>query len=184
MESLEFVANALVENLSEQQGLVSQIPILTSQSCTLKRSISFLGTPGFRPPEVLMKFEHQTTAVDMWAAGVILLCILSRTYPFFRAPDDLTALAELLALFGTKALEESANQYGKRLICSEQVPGHDLQLLCQKLAERKDNKNPEPTSTQCLASDQAADLLKQILSLSSHERLTAEAALQHPFFED
>ena len=62
----------------------------------------FIGTPGFRPPEVLMKFEHQTTAVDMWAAGVILLCILSRTYPFFRAPDDLTALAELLALFGTK----------------------------------------------------------------------------------
>jgi len=24
------------------------------------------GTPGFRPPEVLLKLEHQTTAVDMW----------------------------------------------------------------------------------------------------------------------
>ena len=36
------------------------------------------GTPGFRPPEVLMKFEHQTTSVDIWAAGVILLSILSR----------------------------------------------------------------------------------------------------------
>ena len=46
------------------------------------------GTPGFRPPEVLLKFEHQTTAVDIWAAGVILLCILSRTYPFFRAPGN------------------------------------------------------------------------------------------------
>ena len=182
MGSLEFVANVLVENRNEQQELVSQIHINHILLCRNVWDIS--GTPGFRPPEVLMKFEHQTTAVDMWAAGVILLCILSRTYPFFRAPDDLTALAELLALFGTKALEESANQYGKRLICSEQVPGHDLQLLCQKLAERKDSKNPEPTSTQCLASDQAADLLKQILSLSSHERLTAEAALQHPFFED
>ena len=45
--------------------------------------------------------------------------------------DDLTALAELLALFGTKAVQETANQYGKRLISSEQVPGQDLQLLYQ-----------------------------------------------------
>merc|ERR1712223_232288 len=144
------------------------------------------GTPGFRPPEVLLKFEHQTTAVDIWAAGVILLCILSRTYPFFRAPDDLTALAELLALFGTKAVQETANQYGKRLISSEQVPGQDLQLLCQTLAERKPSeyKNPEPGSSQCLATEQAVDLLRKILSLSSHERLTAKDALQHPFFED
>ncbi len=57
------------------------------------------GTPGFRPPEVLLKFEHQTTAVDMWAAGVIVLCMLSRTYPFFRAPDDITALAEVIFLY-------------------------------------------------------------------------------------
>ena len=76
--------------------------------------------------------------------------VLSRTYPFFRAPDDLTALAELLALFGTKAVVAVAEGYGKRLICSEQVPGQDLQLLCQKLAERKpsEDKNPEPGSSQ------------------------------------
>jgi hypothetical protein len=30
----------------------------------------------------------------MWAAGVILLCIMSRSYPFFRAPDDITALVK------------------------------------------------------------------------------------------
>ena len=36
------------------------------------------GTPGFRPPEVLLKVKKQTVAVDVWAAGVILLSILSR----------------------------------------------------------------------------------------------------------
>ena len=71
-------------------------------------------------------------------------CFHIRNGNFFS--DDLTALAELLALFGTKAVQETANQYGKRLICSEQVPGQDLQLLCQTLAERKPSeyKNPEP----------------------------------------
>ena len=36
------------------------------------------GTPGFRPPEVLLKCRTQTVAVDIWAAGVILLSIMSR----------------------------------------------------------------------------------------------------------
>ena len=36
------------------------------------------GTPGFRPPEVLLKCQTQTVAVDMWAVGVILLSILAR----------------------------------------------------------------------------------------------------------
>ena len=36
------------------------------------------GTPGFRPPEVLLKCRIQTVAVDIWAAGVILLSIMSR----------------------------------------------------------------------------------------------------------
>ena len=57
------------------------------------------GTPGFRPPEVLLKFEHQTTAVDIWAAGVILLCILSRTYPFFRAPGNYNSIILISRIF-------------------------------------------------------------------------------------
>ena len=142
------------------------------------------GTPGFRPPEVLLKFDHQTTAVDMWAAGVILLCILSRTYPFFRAPDDYTALAELVTLFGIKAVQDAASQYGKRLICSENSQPIDLQVLCQRLAERRPNDDKDVSSSIILATDQAIDLLNKILALSSHERWTAEDALNHPFFED
>ena len=42
------------------------------------------GTPGFRPPEVLLKSAKQNTAVDLWAAGIVFLCMLARSYPFFR----------------------------------------------------------------------------------------------------
>lgn len=69
-----------------------------------------------RPIEVLLKHEHQTTAVDIWAAGVILLCMLSRAYPFFRAPDDMTALAEVTTLFGTNNVRMAAKSYGKNFI--------------------------------------------------------------------
>ena len=52
-------------------------------------------------------------AVDMWSAGVILLCILSRRYPFFKAKDDLQALAQMMALFGSKQMERMASEIGK-----------------------------------------------------------------------
>ena len=71
------------------------------------------GTPGFRAPEVLLKYPHQTTAVDIWSAGVILLCILSGRYPFFRAHDDMSALAQIVSLMGSRATVEAAKTYGK-----------------------------------------------------------------------
>jgi hypothetical protein len=89
------------------------------------------GTPGFRPPEVLLKHAGQTTAIDLWAVGVILLCILSRSYPFFRAPDDLTALAELTVLFGSRAVKETAKRYGRRLLTSQESEPKNLGFLCK-----------------------------------------------------
>lgn len=71
------------------------------------------GTPGFRPPEVLFKHLDQTTAVDMWASGVILLCILSGCYPFFNSPNDLVALAEIMTVFGTEPIIKIAEKFGK-----------------------------------------------------------------------
>lgn len=51
-------------------------------------------------------------AVDIWAVGIIFLCILSRTYPFFRSPDDLTALAELITVFGSEEIKAVAQKLG------------------------------------------------------------------------
>lgn len=52
------------------------------------------------------------SAVDIWAAGIIFLSIVSGCYPFFRSPDDLTALAEIMTLFGTAAIKKIASKYG------------------------------------------------------------------------
>merc|ERR1719319_2036807 len=82
------------------------------------------GTPGFRPPEVLLKYPVQTTAVDLWAVGIILLCMLSRSYPFFRAPDDMTALAELSSLLGTAQIQAAAKKYNRKVIVSNQREAH------------------------------------------------------------
>ena len=71
------------------------------------------GTPGFRSPEVLLKYPQQSPAVDMWSAGVIFLSILSGRYPFFKAYDDLTSLAQIMTLCGTGEAAKAAFKLGK-----------------------------------------------------------------------
>ncbi|XP_073984258.1 cdc7 kinase isoform X1 [Rhodnius prolixus] len=134
------------------------------------------GTPGFRPPEVLLKYPQQTTAVDMWAVGVIMLCILSRTYPFFRSPDDVTALAEMITLFGSDEVKNVANRLGRNIVCSETRKPLDLKKLCEQLSERKGCKEKYPES--------AFSLMSKLLDLDPFTRITAEEALKHPFIAE
>ncbi|GAA5807449.1 hypothetical protein MFLAVUS_000810 [Mucor flavus] len=136
------------------------------------------GTKGFRAPEVLLKYLNQTTAIDIWAVGVILLVILSGRYPFFNPEDDSDAIMELAHLFGMKKLKEFVEFYGRSIrtnipdIPEEEV---DLEYLCRNMnRENVDKWDPEEFS-------QAIDLLKHCLVLIHTNRYTATAALHHPF---
>ncbi|KAA0194687.1 hypothetical protein HAZT_HAZT001600 [Hyalella azteca] len=107
------------------------------------------GTPGFRPPEDFYLWHNgpnvyffcatpglHKTGVDMWAAGVVGLCLASGRHPFFRAPDDHTALAELCTLFSFRALRRTAAGLDKLLLCSEEKPALDLRAVCENLRLR------------------------------------------------
>lgn len=71
------------------------------------------GTPGFRSPEVLLKYPQQSPAVDIWSAGVMFLCILSGRYPFFKAYDDMMSLAQIMTLCGTDETAKAAFKLGE-----------------------------------------------------------------------
>ncbi|XP_037682587.1 cell division cycle 7-related protein kinase [Choloepus didactylus] len=103
------------------------------------------GTPGFRAPEVLTKCPNQTTAIDMWSAGVIFLSLLSGRYPFYKASDDLTALAQIMTIRGSRETIQAAKTFGKSILCSKEVPAQDLRKLCERL-RGIDSKTPKLTS--------------------------------------
>ncbi|XP_058394484.1 cell division cycle 7-related protein kinase [Diceros bicornis minor] len=103
------------------------------------------GTPGFRAPEVLTKCPNQTTAIDMWSAGVIFLSLLSGRYPFYKASDDLTALAQIMTIRGSRETIQAAKTFGKSILCSKEVPAQDLRKLCEKL-RGIDSNTPKLTS--------------------------------------
>ena len=47
-------------------------------------------------------------AIDIWSAGVIFLSLLSGRYPFFKADDDMSALAQIISVIGSKEMKEAA----------------------------------------------------------------------------
>ncbi|TRY78761.1 hypothetical protein TCAL_09463 [Tigriopus californicus] len=154
--------------------------------CMSRRSqrVNRAGTPGFRPPEVLLKYPHQTPAVDMWAVGVMLLSLMSRTYPFFRAPDDMTNLAEIMSIFGSHKVSQAASHYGKIFLTDQLIHPVQLDELCVALARRRsDSPDPEPARAN-LVSKNSLQLLKGLMDVIAEDRLSAEEALQLPFFED
>lgn len=78
-----------------------------------KQHVNRAGTRGFRPPEVLLKVSAQSPAIDVWAAGVILLSFLSGRFPFFASNDDTDALAELATTFGCQRMRRTAQKLGE-----------------------------------------------------------------------
>jgi cell division control protein 7 len=45
------------------------------------------------------------TAIDIWSVGIMLLCFLTRRFPFFNSNDDIEALMEIATIFGGKRIE-------------------------------------------------------------------------------
>ena len=52
-----------------------------------------------------MRNPAQGPPIDVWAAGVIALCIVTRRYPFFEAESDMDALCEIHALLNALSHE-------------------------------------------------------------------------------
>ncbi|KAL2078504.1 hypothetical protein ACEWY4_026189 [Coilia grayii] len=212
------------EQVAGQKDRDSTIDLRLTCSCFLTNNICNIclsrkqqyapraGTPGFRAPEVLIKCQKQGTAIDVWAAGVILLCLLSGRYPFFKASDDLIALTQIMTIRGSRETIEAAKTLGKEVVCSHELPRLDLRRLCEKLRGTqscKDESVLKELQTTCQSSstchpkqsgpqkasvhtedswesvpDEAYNLLDGLLDLNPDKRITASAALQHPLFKD
>lgn len=131
------------------------------------------GTRGFRAPEILFKSMDQTTAVDIWSAGIIFLSILTCQYPFFLSLEDVDGLAEISVILGAAKMRETAKHYGRTFrtnLSSVSEEGISLRDIITHLSNKPN------------VDEMALDLLMKLLDPISNERITAQEAMQHPFF--
>lgn len=123
------------------------------------------GTPGYRAPEVLLKYHNQTGAIDVWSCGVILMSLLSKKYPFFTANKvDSSALAEIVAVFGSNVCIRAAYDIGISLTLSEEFKGLSIDKICDLPSNEK-------------SANELVLLASALLDVNCLTRITAEQAL-------
>ncbi len=142
------------------------------------------GTRGFRAPEVLLKCQDQTVAIDIWSAGVILLTLLIRRFPVFNSNDDVEALLEIAVIFGKARMETCAMLHNRTFHCNIPTVGNSGSVIDFIHRLNPDLKNPgsHPYPEQ-YAQDvaDALDMVKTCLHVDCTKRKTAAQLLQHPF---
>lgn len=188
-------------NLSNANSAKQQLSCSHKESeicnlCTIKpnQAAPRAGTSGFRAFEMLLKCPNQSSALDIWSAGVIFLCLLSAKYPFFRPKDDTSGIMQIVTIFGSQRCIEAAKLLGKQLYCSPPQPSQSLTTVCQQLRlarSVKGVKKPvkssgvqEEKSSWIAAPPAAYELLEQCLNLNSFQRITATQAMTHLFLTE
>ena len=137
------------------------------------------GTRGFRAPEILARVNRQTTALDLWSVGVILLCVVVKRFPLFHAREDLESLIELAWIVGIKKLNEGLGRMSRKVeFVDKDVGKHNLRQIIEKLGV------PGAPIFDLDRDKHLYELLTGLLEIDPARRLTAEAAMNHPFFEE
>ena len=139
------------------------------------------GTRGFRAPEVLLKCTAQTTKIDIWSVGVILLTILAARFPFFHSADDVDAMIEMATIFGKIKMKNIAMLHGVIFDCTLGTVGDKGFPLSHVVQWSAYNSRPEEGDTLTPEVKEAVKFLEMLLELDPRRRISARAALQSDF---
>jgi len=121
----------------------------------------------YRPPDVLMGAKLYTTSIDIWSAGCIFAEIANAGRPLFPGSDVDDQLKRIFRLLGSPT--------------EENWPG------VSKLPLYKEFNVPQSVSLHAVVpkmTSSAKDLLQKHLVQNPAHRITAEEAMQHPYFND
>uniref|UniRef100_A0A1I8INU2 Protein kinase domain-containing protein n=1 Tax=Macrostomum lignano TaxID=282301 RepID=A0A1I8INU2_9PLAT len=137
---------------------------LASPDCTIPiLRVAKVVTQYYRAPELLMGAQEYTEAIDIWSAGCILAELLSRSI-LFQASSPLSQLDLILDLLGTPDPSDL-------LTACTAARRH---VLRQKLASKL-------WQTSRTVSEEGLHLLQQLLRFNPKHRISAAAALSHPY---
>ncbi|KAL8823234.1 MAG: hypothetical protein Q9191_006049 [Dirinaria sp. TL-2023a] len=142
------------------------------------------GTRGFRAPEVLLKCTAQSTKIDIWSAGVILLTMLAQRFPFFNSADDIEALIEIASIFGQRKMKNCAYLHGAVFECTLPTigeKGYSLEHIIHWSLERSRVDGGDQLD---LGTRQCIKFLERCLELDPRKRISARSALAGDFLSE
>ncbi|CAD6893113.1 unnamed protein product [Tilletia controversa] len=129
----------------------------------------------FKGPELLVDFMEYDYSLDMWSLGCMYASMIFRKEPFFHGQDNYDQLVKIARVLGTDDLYSYLEKYDIEL-----DPQYD-DLLSR--FHRKPWSRFITTENERYISNEAIDFLDRLLRYDHQDRLTAEEAQLHPYFE-
>lgn len=121
----------------------------------------------YRAPEILLGVRHYSTPVDVWSIGCIFAEMINHG-PLFAGDSEIDELFKIFQVLGTPTEETWPNV--------SELPDYQ---------EGFPKWSAKPWESLCPALDEdGTDLLRQMLQYVPERRITAKAAMQHPYFDD
>jgi len=118
----------------------------------------------YRAPEVLLGTSY-ATPVDIWSAGCIFAELITKT-PLFPGKNEIEQLSRIFEVLGTPSDEE--------------WPQESPVLRANFIIRNPTGLHNSLTDIET----DARDLLEKILNIDPKTRITASAALAHPYFSE
>jgi casein kinase II subunit alpha len=127
----------------------------------------------FKAIELLVDYQCYDYSVDIWAFGVTMGAILINRNPLFRGNDDFDMVAKIAHVLGRADLDAYLAKYGI------EIPEPMARGLAKAPRARKDFAQLFKGR---LATPDAVDLVDLCLRYDHMARITADEALEHPYF--
>eukprot|EP00277_Geminigera_cryophila_P030238 CAMPEP_0173057526 /NCGR_PEP_ID=MMETSP1102-20130122/799_1 /TAXON_ID=49646 /ORGANISM="Geminigera sp., Strain Caron Lab Isolate" /LENGTH=367 /DNA_ID=CAMNT_0013923071 /DNA_START=70 /DNA_END=1169 /DNA_ORIENTATION=+ len=131
----------------------------------------YVVTRWYRAPELLLGNKHYDAAIDMWSVGCVMAELLARK-PLFQGKDYVEMLKLQIAYIGNPKRPEQKHISDKAI---KFLADRTLFPASRRIAW----KELFPKS-----SEQALDMLDNLLQFNPENRLTAEQALAHPYMHE
>ncbi|KAJ1919426.1 hypothetical protein H4219_002018 [Mycoemilia scoparia] len=122
----------------------------------------------YRSPELLFGEKEYTTAIDMWSVGCIFAELVSGE-PLFPGQGEIDQIGKIFSLVGTPT-ETTWPGFND-------LPNSNVFNFVRKPGTGLRDKFRTLTAS-------GVDLLSQMLICDPKQRITAEEALQHPYFNE
>mmetsp|Transcript_11633 Transcript_11633/g.16615 ORF Transcript_11633/g.16615 Transcript_11633/m.16615 type:complete len:379 (+) Transcript_11633:176-1312(+) len=128
----------------------------------------------FKGPELLVDMQEYDYSLDMWSLGSMFAGMIFRKEPFFHGQDNYDQLVKIAKVLGTDDLFAYIEKYSIALDARyDGILGRHSKKAWTCFVKQENEH---------LVSQDALDFLDRLLRYDHQERLTAEEAMQHPYF--
>jgi len=141
----------------------------------LRKYTPKIATRYYKSPELLLEYGFYDYSVDIWAAGVTFLELVSLKFHAFDSRNPDNQILSIASIFGGEKIVKSAKKYNVLLPPSlESVLVSTLPTGLETLFVNSRREFRE---------EKLLDLISCMLEIDHRDRITAEQALNHSFFD-